>query len=158
VSSFDAWWTAAKIPPVGLGCWRLCAPGRPTWDVACLTIEAAYESGVRLFDTADAYGMDETQHGYALHRLDGALWRTVPIAQGKAAASAAWDKPSGELKDRWRQPVVRALSMMERGRLIPWPGALPIRRADGTMIGAIGVSGASAADDELIAAAGLAVL
>jgi uncharacterized protein GlcG (DUF336 family) len=47
---------------------------------------------------------------------------------------------------------------MERGRLIPWPGALPIHRADGTMIGAIGVSGASAADDELIAAAGLAAL
>jgi uncharacterized protein GlcG (DUF336 family) len=48
--------------------------------------------------------------------------------------------------------------MMERGRLIPWPGALPIRRVDGTMIGAIGVSGASAPDDELIAAAGLAAL
>jgi glc operon protein GlcG len=94
----------------------------------------------------------------ALHRLDGALWRTVPIAQGKAAASAAWDVPSGELKDRWHQPVVRALSMMENGRLIPWQGALPIRRPDGTMIGAIGVSGASAADDEVIAAAGLAAL
>jgi glc operon protein GlcG len=94
----------------------------------------------------------------ALHRLDGAVWRTVPIAQGKAAASAAWDTPSGELQDRWHQPVVRALSMMEHGRLIPWPGALPIRRADGTMIGAIGVSGASAADDERIAAAGLAAL
>jgi glc operon protein GlcG len=94
----------------------------------------------------------------ALHRLDGALWRTVPISQGKAAASAAWDVPSGELKDRWHQPVVRALSMMEHGRLIPWQGALPIRRPDGTMIGAIGVSGASAADDEVIAAAGLAAL
>jgi uncharacterized protein GlcG (DUF336 family) len=94
----------------------------------------------------------------ALHRLDGALWRTVPISQGKAAASAAWDAPSGELKERWHQPVVRALSMMEHGRLIPWQGALPIRRPDGTMIGAIGVSGASSADDELIAAAGLAAL
>ena len=28
----------------------------------------------------------------ALHRLDGALWRTGPIAQGKAAASAAWTR------------------------------------------------------------------
>src|ERR671924_402274 len=60
----------------------------------------------------------------ALHRLDGALWGTVPISQGKAAASAAWDVPSGELKERWHQPVVRALSMMEHGRLIPWQGAL----------------------------------
>ncbi len=26
----------------------------------------------------------------ALNRMDGALWRSVPISQGKAAASAAW--------------------------------------------------------------------
>ena len=94
----------------------------------------------------------------ALHRMDGALWRSVPISQGKAAASAAWDMPSGDLRDRWDQPVVRALSMMENGRLIPWQGALPIRRADGPMIGAIGVSGARPEQDEAGATAGLAVL
>ena len=94
----------------------------------------------------------------ALHRMDGALWRSVPISQGKAAASAAWDAPSGDLADRWDQPVVRALSMMEQGRIIPWQGALPVRRPDGAMIGAIGVSGARPAQDEEVAAAGLAVL
>ncbi len=94
----------------------------------------------------------------ALHRMDGALWRSVPISQGKAAASAAWDMPSGDLRDRWDQPVVRALSMMENGRLIPWQGALPVRRADGSMVGAIGVSGARPNEDEEVAAAGLAAL
>ena len=94
----------------------------------------------------------------ALHRMDGALWRSVPISQGKAAASAAWDTPSGDLRDRWDQPVVRALAMMENGRLIPWQGALPIRRADGTMVGAVGVSGARPNEDEEVAAAGLAAL
>lgn len=94
----------------------------------------------------------------ALHRMDGALWRSVPISQGKAAASAAWDAPSGDLADRWDQPVVRALSMMEQGRIIPWQGALPVRRPDGAMIGAIGVSGARPAQDEEVAAAGLAAL
>ena len=94
----------------------------------------------------------------ALHRMDGARWRSVPIAQGKAAASAAWDVPSGELRDRWDQPVVRALAMMENGRIIPWQGALPVRRRDGAMIGAIGVSGARPAEDEAVAAAGLAAL
>ena len=94
----------------------------------------------------------------ALHRMDGALWRSVPISQGKAAASAAWDAPSGNLADRWDQPVVRALSMMEQGRIIPWQGALPVRRPDGAMIGAIGVSGARPAQDEEVAAAGLAAL
>lgn len=93
----------------------------------------------------------------ALHRMDGALWRTVPIAQGKAAASAAWDAPSGDLKDRWDQPVVRALSMMEQGRIIPWQGALPIHMDD-LLVGAIGVSGAKPADDEEVARAGLEAL
>ena len=94
----------------------------------------------------------------ALHRMDGALWRSVPISQGKAAASAAFDAASGDLTDRWEGPIVRALSMMEHGRLIPWQGALPIRRADGTMIGAIGVSGAKSDEDEAVATAGIAVL
>ena len=129
-----------------------------TLDEAIRMLVAARAKATELGLKVSIAVLDPRGDLIALHRLDGALWRTVPIAQGKAAASAAWDKPSGELKDRWHQPVVRALSMMERGRLIPWPGALPIRRADGTMIGAIGVSGASAADDELIAAAGLGVL
>ena len=94
----------------------------------------------------------------ALNRMDGALWRSVPISQGKAAASADWDMPSGDLRDRWDQPVVRALSMMENGRLIPWQGALPVRRADGAMVGAIGVSGARPDEDEEVAATGLAAL
>ena len=29
-----------------------------------------------------------------VHRMDGALWRSVPISEGKAAASAAWNTPS----------------------------------------------------------------
>ena len=94
----------------------------------------------------------------ALHRMDGALWRSVPISQGKAAASAAWNTPSGELQERWNQPVFQSLCMMENGRLIPWQGALPVRRPDGTMVGAIGVSGAKASDDEEVAAAGLGAL
>ena len=93
----------------------------------------------------------------ALHRMDGALWRTVPISQGKAAASAAWDAPSGDLRDRWDQPVLRALSMMENGRLIPWQGAVPVRRGE-ELVGAVGVSGARPEQDEDIAKAGLAAL
>ena len=72
----------------------------------------------------------------ALHRMDGALWRSVPISQGKAAASAAWDAPSGDLRERWDQPVLRALSMMENGRLIPWPGAVPVHHGD-ELVGAL---------------------
>ncbi len=94
----------------------------------------------------------------ATHRMDGALWRSVPISEGKAAASAAWNRPSGELAERWSEPAFQALSMRENGRLIPWRGALPIRRGNGAMVGAIGVSGAKAELDERVAAAGLSAL
>ena len=76
--SFDAWWTTATVPPVGLGCWRLCAPGRPSWEAACRTIEAAYESGVRLFDTADSTpwtkpSMDMASGSYGVRWTDFAM-------------------------------------------------------------------------------------
>ena len=129
-----------------------------TLDEAVSMLSAGRSKAAELGIAVSIAVLDPRGDLVALHRMDGARWRSVPISQGKAAASAAWDMPSGDLRDRWDQPVVRALSMMENGRLIPWQGALPIRRADGTMIGAIGVSGARPEQDEAVATAGLAVL
>lgn len=129
-----------------------------TLDESLRMLEAARAKAAEIGVRVAIAVLDPRGDLVALHRMDGALWRTVPISQGKAAASAAWDAPSGDLADRWDQPVVRALSMMEQGRIIPWQGALPVRRPDGAMIGAIGVSGARPAQDEEVAAAGLAAL
>lgn len=129
-----------------------------TLDDSLRMLEAARAKAAEIGVRVAIAVLDPRGDLVALHRMDGALWRTVPISQGKAAASAAWDAPSGDLADRWDQPVVRALSMMEQGRIIPWQGALPVRRPDGAMIGAIGVSGARPAQDEEVAAAGLAAL
>ena len=41
-------------------------------------------------------------------RLDGALWRTMPVSRGKAYASAAFGAPSAELTERADNPVMRA--------------------------------------------------
>lgn len=127
-------------------------------DEAARMIEAARAKAAELGVRVTIAVLDPRGDLVALQRMDGALWRSVPISQGKAAASAAWDMPSGDLAERWDQPVVRALAMMEQGRLIPWQGALPVRRPDGAMIGAIGVSGARPAEDEAVAAAGLAAM
>ena len=118
------------------------------------SVQKAEELGIRVCISI----LDPRGDIIAVTRMDGALWRTVPISQGKAAASAAWDMPSGDLKDRCDQPVVRALSMMENGRLIPWQGALPIRREDGTLVGAIGVSGAKPDQDELVAKSAIEII
>ena len=128
-----------------------------TLDEAVRLLAAARKSADEMGVKVTVAVLDPRGDLIALHRMDEALWRSVPIAQGKAAASAAWDAPSGDLRERWDQPVMRALSMMENGRMIPWQGALPIRRDD-KLIGAVGVSGARPEQDEAIAAAGIAAL
>lgn len=93
----------------------------------------------------------------AFVRTDGAPWRTAHIAQGKAAASAAWDASSADLRERWDQPVMRTLVMAEGGRMVPSQGALPIHRA-GVLVGAIGASGARPEQDEAVCAAAIVAL
>ena len=90
-------------------------------------------------------------------RLDGAIWRTMPVSRGKAYASVAFSAPSGELTERANNPVMRALMLMEEGQIIPQQGAIPIKRGN-ELLGAIGVSGARSEEDEEIARAGVSAL
>ena len=90
-------------------------------------------------------------------RLDGALWRTMPVSRGKAYAAVAFGVPSGELTERANNPVMRALMLMEEGQIIPQQGAVPIKRGN-ELLGAVGVSGARSEEDEEIARAGIGAL
>jgi hypothetical protein len=47
---------------------------------------------------------------------------------------------------------------VSNGGLITFPGGLPLRAADGTVIGAIGVSGSTVEDDGAVAEAGAAAV
>jgi uncharacterized protein GlcG (DUF336 family) len=48
-----------------------------------------------------------------------------------------------------------ALASSSQGRFIPQAGAVAIRAADGTLLGAVGASGGTGAQDEAICAAGV---
>src|SRR5471032_2693205 len=51
-----------NVSEVGLGTWQLGAGwGDVPEDVAMATLQAAYESGTTLFDTADVYGMGRSE-------------------------------------------------------------------------------------------------
>ena len=93
----------------------------------------------------------------AMFRVDGARWRTAPVSRGKAAASAAFGRPSGELTESAQAPVFRALMAMEGGHMIPGQGAVPVYR-NGELIGAVGGSGGTAQQDEDASRAGVAAL
>jgi uncharacterized protein GlcG (DUF336 family) len=93
----------------------------------------------------------------AFNRMDGAIFASVYGCQGKAVASAAFARPSGELQERADTPIVRGIVAAEGGHMIPSQGAVPIIR-NGVLEGAVGVGGGTAQQDEDCARAGAAKL
>ncbi len=93
----------------------------------------------------------------AFQRMDGAIWAAVYGSQGKAAASAAFGRPSGDLTERADHPTFRGIAAADGGRLIYGQGAVPILR-DGRVIGACGVGGGTGQEDEDCARAGAGCL
>ena len=93
----------------------------------------------------------------ALNRMDGAIWAGAYGCQGKAVASAAFGRASGELAERADQPTPRGIAVAEGGHMIMGQGGLPIIR-DGLIDGACGVGGGTSQQDEDCTRAGIARL
>ena len=93
----------------------------------------------------------------AFNRMDGAIWASSIGAQGKAVASAAFARPSGELTPRADTPTIRGIIATDGGHMIPGQGAVPIIK-NGVVEGACGVGGGTAQQDEDCARAGVAKL
>lgn len=90
----------------------------------------------------------------AFQRMDGAMWAGVYGSQGKAVASASAGVPSGRLSERADHPTWRHIVAAEGGRMALGQGAVPIR-IDGELVGACGVGGGTAQEDEDCAQAGV---
>ena len=93
----------------------------------------------------------------AFGRMDGAIWAGVYGSQGKAVASAAFGRPSGDMQARATEPTPAGIAIAEGGHMIMGQGAVPIIR-NGVVEGACGVGGGSSQQDEDCAAAGVAKL
>lgn len=119
---------------------RLCAAART----------AATDLGVPMSIAV----MDPGGHLLALTRMDGALWVTADVAQGKAWTSAAYGAPSAAQKEKMAaMPVfATAITTMTHGRFTPQTGAVPIYR-DGALLGGLGASGGTGDQDEAVCAA-----
>src|SRR6266516_3651627 len=90
----------------------------------------------------------------AFNRMDGAIWASSIGAQGKAVASAAFARPSGELTPRADTPTIRGIIATDGGHMIPGQGAVPIV-SDAGIEGACGVGGGTSEQDEECARAGV---
>ena len=90
----------------------------------------------------------------AFQRMDNAIWAGVYGSQGKAVASAAFGRASGEMAPRADQPTPRGIAIRSGGEMIMGQGAVPILR-NGVVIGACGVGGGTSQEDEDCARAGV---
>jgi uncharacterized protein GlcG (DUF336 family) len=79
-----------------------------------------------------------------LHRPDGAQVASVEVTTDKARTAAIYRRPSKDFEDQASGGRPSALHL---ARAVPLQGGIPILY-DGQVVGAIGVSGASSADED----------
>lgn len=99
--------------------------------------------------------VDEGGHPLLVQRLDGTQWSSVSAAIGKARAATAWKRPTRLLEEAINGGRTAFLSISDGMALLQ--GGVPIE-VGGVILGAIGVSGVKAADDEIVATAGVQAL
>lgn len=119
-------------------------------DLCSTARAAACEKGVVMsFVVVDAAG-----HLIAVARMDGAGWLCADIAHGKAWTAAAFGTTSAAQKDKMTPMphFAAAVTTMTRGCFMPQPGAVPVFRG-GTLVGALGASGATGEQDEEVCGA-----
>jgi glc operon protein GlcG len=121
----------------------------------CLKIMAAAEAEARKnkWNVAIAI-LDDGGHLLHFSRMDGATPANAGIALEKGRTAAISRRSSG----KWEEIVKSGrTAMMKMPGILPVQGGVPIV-ADGTCIGAVGVSGVQSHEDEQIAQAGIDAL
>src|SRR4051812_38327652 len=103
------------------------------WNVAIAIVDAS--GGLILFQK-----LDETQPG------------SIAVAQGKARTAALFKRPTKVLEEALAGGKQAFLSLEG---IVPMQGGVPVV-VDGKIIGAVGVSGVTSAQDEQVAMAALA--
>lgn len=99
--------------------------------------------------------VDDGGHPILMQRMDGVQTSSIDTAIQKGRAAVAWKRPTRLLEEAVNGGRYAFLSISQEMALLQ--GGVPIE-VEGQVIGAIGVSGVKASDDEAIAQAGVDAL
>ncbi len=101
--------------------------------------------------------LDEAGHLKAFAREDGASMFRFEVAQGKAWGAVGMGASSRVLAQRAKDNpnFFVTLAATAQGRFLPQTGAVLIKDAAGQVLGAVGASGGTGDEDELICIAGV---
>src|SRR5437868_15528863 len=96
--------------------------------------------------------LDAGGHVLAAEREDGSSNKRFEIAYGKAHGAVSLGMGSRAIMARAeQQPYFVAAVTHSVGALVPVPGGVLVKNADGNLLGAVGVSGESSDNDEAAA-------
>jgi glc operon protein GlcG len=132
-------------------------PVRPTLtlEAARVALSASEAEALRNRWRVVIAVVDEGGHAITTARLDGAQWSSVDTAVAKARAAVAWKRPTRLLEESVNGGRTAFLSITQG--MATLQGGVPIE-IEGVIVGAVGVSGVKASDDEAIAQAGVDAL
>jgi uncharacterized protein GlcG (DUF336 family) len=110
-------------------------------------LDAAEARSRELGIAANIAIMDAGAHLKAFSKMDDALLGTIDIAVRKAKTAALFGKNTEVLGELCKPGGPFPGLDLTNGGLVIFTGGVPIRSADGTVIGAVGVSGGDPAQD-----------
>ncbi len=121
---------------------------------AWAALEAAMKKAQELKTKMDIAIVDAGANLKGFIRMDEAWLGSIDIAHKKARTARYFNMNTGEL-GKLSQPggPLYAIEHSNEG-LITFPGGVPIKNAQGEVIGAIGVSGSTVEHDHAVAEAG----
>ncbi|WBA42894.1 GlcG/HbpS family heme-binding protein [Hymenobacter canadensis] len=126
-----------------------------TLEQAQAAIKAAHEKSLEMGVKMNIAVVDAGANLTAFARMDDAWLGSLDISIKKAKTARYFDMPTGTIGGL-SQPG-GSLFGIEHSNLglITFPGGIPIKNAEGKIIGAIGVSGDSVENDHTVAEAGV---
>jgi uncharacterized protein GlcG (DUF336 family) len=124
-----------------------------TLEVAETMIQAAKKKSEELKIKEDIAVVDASGNLKAFVRMDGAWLGSIDIAIRKARTARYFDMETAEI-GKMSQPGQPLYGVeLSNGGLISFGGGIPVKDSDGTVIGAVGVSGSSVENDVEVAKA-----
>ena len=129
-----------------------------TLEAAERIVAAAKQKAAEINTKMDIAVVDAGGNLKAFVRMDGAWLGSIDIAQRKARTARWFDMDTGVI-GTLSQPGGPLYGIEHsNGGLITFPGGVPLKNAQGEVVGAIGVSGSTVENDHAVAAAGAAAL
>jgi uncharacterized protein GlcG (DUF336 family) len=125
----------------------LIEQGHPSLELALeLIARIRAEAGKRSLSLAESV-VDAGGHEVASQRMDGAALGALKLATGKAYTAVLWGMPSGYFMQSTQPGGEDWGWNATDDRIVVYAGGVPLY-AGGQLVGAVGASGGTAAEDE----------